>query len=132
MNGPNEQLVRALAGRYEIERELGRGGMAVVYLAHDIRHRRHVAIKVLRPDFANAVGGERFVREIDVAGRLTHPHILPLIDSGDAEGILYYVMPYVAGETLAVPKSLILMSSRSESRMFAGLMSRWITPFWKA
>src|SRR5690348_13370721 len=100
MTGPHEELMRALAGRYEIERELGRGGMAVVYLARDVRHRRHVAIKVLRPDLASALGGERFVREIDVAGRLTHPHILPLIDSGDAEGILYYVMPYVDGENL--------------------------------
>ncbi|HKW48732.1 MAG TPA: serine/threonine-protein kinase, partial [Gemmatimonadaceae bacterium] len=100
MIGPNEELVRALAGRYEIERELGRGGMAVVYLARDIRHRRYVAVKVLRPELSSALGAERFIREIDVAGRLTHPHILPLIDSGEAAGTLYYVMPYVAGESL--------------------------------
>ena len=100
MNGPDEELVQALAGRYVIERELGRGGMAIVYLARDNRHPRHVAVKVLRPELANALGGERFVREIDLASRLTHPHILPLIDSGEAAGILYYVMPYVAGESL--------------------------------
>ncbi|MFL5613408.1 MAG: protein kinase domain-containing protein [Gemmatimonadaceae bacterium] len=100
MNGSNEELTRALAGRYEIERELGRGGMAIVYLARDSRHPRHVAVKVLRPELASALGGERFVREIDVASRLTHPHILPLIDSGAAAGDLYYVMPFVSGETL--------------------------------
>jgi serine/threonine-protein kinase len=100
MSGPNEELTQALAGRYDIERELGRGGMAIVYLARDSRHPRHVAVKVLRPELASALGGERFVREIDVASRLTHPHILPLIDSGAAAGVLYYVMPYVAGETL--------------------------------
>ena len=95
-----EELVQALAGRYAIERELGRGGMAIVYLARDSRHPRHVAVKVLRPELANALGGERFVREIDLASRLTHPHILPLLDSGEAAGILFYVMPYVAGESL--------------------------------
>ena len=100
MNGPHEELVQALGGRYAIERELGRGGMAIVYLARDCRHPRHVAVKVLRPELANALGGERFVREIDLASRLTHPHILPLLDSGEAAGILFYVMPYVAGESL--------------------------------
>ena len=94
------KLVSALAGRYEIERELGRGGMATVYLAHDVRHDRHVAIKVLDPELASSVGPDRFLREIATAARLTHPNILPLHDSGDAAGLLYYVMPYVRGESL--------------------------------
>jgi len=90
----------ALAGGYAIERELGRGGMATVYLAQDLKHRRPVAIKVLAPELAAAVGRERFLREIETAARLSHPHILPLHDSGEADGFLYYVMPYVAGESL--------------------------------
>src|SRR5256885_4631739 len=90
----------ALAGRYTIERELGRGGMATVYLAQDRKHHRQVAIKVLKPELAAALGPERFLSEIDTAARLTHPHILPLHDSGEAEGLLFYVMPYVEGETL--------------------------------
>ena len=90
----------ALAGRYAIEREIGHGGMATVYLAHDVRHDRDVAIKVLHPQLAMAVGAERFLREIQVAARLRHPHILPLFDSGEAGGLLYYVMPYVGGESL--------------------------------
>ena len=89
-----------LGGRYRIERELGRGGMAVVLLAHDLKHDRKVAIKVLRPAIAAAVGAERFLREITIAGQLHHPHILPLYDSGEAEGLLYYVMPFVEGESL--------------------------------
>lgn len=93
-------LRAALAGRYEIERELGQGGMAVVYLADDVRHGRKVAIKVLRPDVAASLGAERFLREIQIAAGLTHPHILPLHDSGQAGGFLYYVMPFVEGETL--------------------------------
>ena len=95
-----DQLKAALEGRYEIERELGHGGMATVYLANDIRHHRQVAVKVLRPDLAAALGPERFLREIRIAANLTHPHILPLHDSGDAEGFLYYVMPYIEGQTL--------------------------------
>ena len=90
----------ALAGRYSIERELGRRGMATVYLAQDLKHRRPVAIKVLAPELAAALGRERFLREIETAARLSHPHILPLHDSGEADGLLYYVMPYVAGESL--------------------------------
>ncbi|HSM18081.1 MAG TPA: protein kinase [Gemmatimonadales bacterium] len=90
----------ALAGRYTFERELGRGGMAVVYLARDLKHDRQVAIKVLRPEVAAAVGPERFLREIEIAAQLTHPHILPLHDSGEANGFLYYVMPFVSGESL--------------------------------
>jgi serine/threonine-protein kinase len=100
MTGIEARLRERLADRYVIERELGRGGMAVVYLAEDGRHRRRVAIKVLRPELAAAIGADRFLQEIDVAARLQHPHILPLYDSGEGMGILYYVMPYVAGETL--------------------------------
>src|SRR5256886_4793262 len=93
-------VTAALGDRYAIDRELGRGGMATVYVAQDRRHAREVAIKVLRPDVAAAIGAERFLREIAIAARLTHPHILPLIDSGEAAGSLYYVMPYVPGESL--------------------------------
>src|SRR5256712_12406188 len=94
------QLQAALADRYALERELGHGGMATVYLARDLRHGRPVAIKVLRHEIAAALGPERFLREIELAARLNHPHILPLHDSGEASGLLYYVMPYVEGETL--------------------------------
>src|SRR2546425_6783255 len=94
------RLKAALADRYAIERELGHGGMATVYLARDLRHGRPVAIKVLRPEIAATLGPERFLREIDTAARLTHPHILPLHDSGEAAGFLFYVMPYVEGESL--------------------------------
>jgi serine/threonine protein kinase len=90
----------ALTGRYAIERVLGSGGMATVYLARDLKHERDVAIKVLRPELAAAVGPDRFLREISITARLNHPHILPLLDSGDADGFLYYVMPYVAGGSL--------------------------------
>ena len=94
------QLATALADRYTIERELGRGGMATVYLAEDLRHHRLVALKVFRPELAAALGPERFLREIAVTAQLHHPHILPLYDSGEAAGLLYYVMPYVEGECL--------------------------------
>src|SRR5213080_1446117 len=90
----------ALADRYAIDRELGHGGMATVYLAQDLKHGRAVAIKVLRPELAAALGAERFLREIEIAARLTHLHILPLHDSGEAGGLLYYVMPFVEGESL--------------------------------
>jgi serine/threonine protein kinase len=93
-------LNAALDGRYRIERQLGEGGMATVYLAHDVRHGRQVAVKVLRPDVAFGIGADRFVREIRIAARLSHPHILPLFDSGEAEGFLYFVMPVVQGESL--------------------------------
>src|SRR2546423_9191499 len=93
-------VTAALGERYAIERELGRGGTATVYVAQDRRHGREVAVKVLRPDVAAAIGAERFLREITIAARLTHPHVLPLIDSGQAGGSLYYVMPYVRGESL--------------------------------
>jgi eukaryotic-like serine/threonine-protein kinase len=95
-----ERLAAALAGRYGIERELGAGGMATVYLAHDLKHGRHVAIKVLGDDVARTLGAERFLREIRLAAKLSHPHILPLYDSGEAEGLLYYVMPHVEGASL--------------------------------
>src|SRR2546430_17296196 len=93
-------LQTALAERYAIERELGQGGMAVVFLARDLKHRRAVAIKVLRPELAMALGADRFLGEIQTVAALAHPHILPLYDSGEAAGFLYYVMPYVEGESL--------------------------------
>ena len=88
-----DRLKTALADRYAIEREIGAGGMATVYLARDLKHDRHVAVKVLRPELAAAIGAERFLREIQIAAKLNHPHILALHDSGEAAGFLYYVMP---------------------------------------
>lgn len=95
-----DRLKTALADRCAIEREVGSGGMATVYLAQDLKHHRQVAVKVLRPELAATLGPERFLREIETAVRLTHPHILPLFDSGEADGFLYCVMPYVEGESL--------------------------------
>jgi serine/threonine-protein kinase len=95
-----ERLKAALSDRYRIERELGSGGMATVYLAEDLKHDRKVALKVMRPELSAILGGERFLNEIKVTANLQHPHILPLFDSGEADGFLYYVMPYVEGETL--------------------------------
>jgi eukaryotic-like serine/threonine-protein kinase len=100
MSDVASELNHSLAGRYRIEREIGRGGMAVVYLAEDLKHARRVAIKVLDPELARALGAERFLREIEIAARLSHPRIVPLLDSGSAGGLLYYVMPYVEGESL--------------------------------
>jgi len=100
VSDPLQRLAVALADRYRLDRELGQGGMATVYLAHDLKHDRDVAIKVLHPDLGAALGGERFLTEIRTTARLQHPHILPLLDSGDADGLLYYVMPLVTGETL--------------------------------
>jgi len=94
------RLTAALAGRYRIAREIGAGGMATVYLAEDVKHRRQVAVKVLNPGLAAALGAERFLREIEIAAGLHHPHILPLYDSGEAGGFLYYVMPLAEGESL--------------------------------
>ena len=94
------ELRTALRSRYTLEREIGRGGMATVWLARDLKHERAVAIKVLRPDVASTLTAERFLREIAIAARLTHPHIVPVFDSGKAGGFLYYVMPYVHGESL--------------------------------
>jgi serine/threonine protein kinase len=105
MNAPvqsdrQERLTAALAGHYTLERELGSGGMATVYLAEDLKHRRKVAIKVLRPELAAALGPERFLREIEIAAGLSHPHIVALYDSGQAGGFLFYVMPCIRGESL--------------------------------
>jgi serine/threonine-protein kinase len=100
MTSPAERLAAALSGRYRIERELGAGGMATVYMATDIRHDRQVAIKVLRPELAAVIGADRFLGEIRTTANLNHPHILPLFDSGEMDSFLFYVMPYVEGETL--------------------------------
>lgn len=97
---PPDRLAAALAGRYRLERTLGEGGMATVYLAHDLRHDRQVAVKVLKPELAAALGAQRFLEEIRVTANLQHPHILPLYDSGSADGALFYVMPLVRGESL--------------------------------
>src|SRR5437773_5364280 len=94
------QLKTALGGRYEIAREIGRGGMATVYLARDVRHNRNVALKVLEPELGAVLGVERFLAEIRVTANLQHPNLLPLFDSGQANGLLFYVMPYVEGESL--------------------------------
>ena len=94
------RLEPALAGRYSLGRELGEGGMAVVFLAHDLRHDRQVALKVLRPEISAEIGAERFLREIKMAAGLTHPHILPVFDSGEADGLLFYVMPSMEGRSL--------------------------------
>jgi len=99
-DSPPRALAAALADRYRLERELGAGGMATVYLAEDVKHRRRVAVKVFRPDLAAVLGVERFLREIETTANLRHPHILPLYDSGEADGFLFYVMPLVEGESL--------------------------------
>ena len=103
MSDPSDPISRlnaALEGRYAIQRELGEGGMATVYLAQDLRHEREVALKVLKPDLAAVIGADRFLAEIKTTANLQHPHILPLFDSGEEDGFLYYVMPYVEGESL--------------------------------
>ncbi len=94
------RLSKALADHYKIEGQLGEGGMATVYLAEDLKHRRKVAVKVLRAELAAILGAERFLKEIEVTANLQHPNILPLYDSGEADTFLYYVMPYIEGETL--------------------------------
>ncbi len=113
-----EALTAALADRYEIGRELGHGGMATVFLAKDLRHQRQVAIKIIHADLTRAVGGQRFLREIAIAARLQHPNILTLIDSGEAGGLLYYVMPYVDGETLRARIARGPMSVSDAMRVF--------------
>ncbi|MEZ4413144.1 MAG: protein kinase [Gemmatimonadales bacterium] len=141
MTDTHDRLTAALAGRYRIIRELGQGGMATVYLAEDLKHHRQVAIKVLRPELAATLGPDRFAREIEVAARLQHPHILGLLDSGDAEGFFYYVMPYVEGETLRdrlartgelpVPDAVRLLSEIAEALAVAhraGVVHRDIKP----
>ena len=113
-------------GAYEVTGLLGRGGMATVYLAQDHKHHRRVAVKVLHPELAAAVGPERFLREIDIAAALHHPHILPLHDSGEVDGLLYYVMPYVEGESLrerlAREGTLPLASARRIAHEVAGAL----------
>ena len=95
-----ERLQSALADRYAVESEIGRGGMAVVFLAEDLKHHRQVALKVLHPELTATLGAERFLQEIEIIAGLQHPHILPLYDSGEADGLLYYVMPYAEGDSL--------------------------------
>ena len=95
-----DRLKAALADRYAIEKEIGAGGMATVYLAEDLKHHRKVAVKVLRPELAAVLGAERFLKEIEVTANLQHPHVVPLFDSGEADTFLYYVMPFVEGESL--------------------------------
>ena len=92
-----ERVTAALAGRYAVESEIGRGGMAVVFKAEDLRHHRQVAIKVLHPELTATLGAERFLHEIEIVAGLQHPHILPLYESGEADGLLYYVMPLAEG-----------------------------------
>jgi len=99
---PLERLQAGLEGRYTIERELGRGGMATVYLATDVKHQREVALKLLHPEISSVMGPERFLREINIASKLNHPHIIPLYDSGQVDGLLYYMMPCVEGESLRI------------------------------
>lgn len=94
---PAARFPSPLASRFVVERELGRGGMATVYLARETKHERHVALKVMRPEVAAAFGAERFLREIGIAAKLSHPHLVPLIDSGETDGTLYYVSAYVPG-----------------------------------
>ena len=94
------RLKAALADKYAIDRELGRGGMATVYLAEDLKHHRKVAVKVLRPELAAGLGADRFLKEISVTANLQHPNILPLHDSGEADGSVFYVMPFIDGESL--------------------------------
>ena len=100
MTAQTDRLTAALADRYRLERELGQGGMATVYLAEDVKHRRKVALKVLRPELSAVIGAERFLKEIETTANLQHPHILPLHDSGAVDGFLFYVMPFIEGETL--------------------------------
>lgn len=94
-------LRRLLTDRYRVERVIGEGGMATVFLAEDLKHHRMVALKVMRPELAATLGADRFLREVAIAAQLTHPHILPMYDSGEANGVLFYVMPYIEGESLA-------------------------------
>jgi len=147
MTSATDQLAAALAGRYRLERELGAGGMATVYLAEDLKHHRRVAVKVLRPELAASLGTDRFLREIEIAAQLAHPHILPLFDSGAAPGeggaptLLYYVMPYLEGESLrerlrreprlTLEESLRLAAEVGDALAFAharGLVHRDIKP----
>jgi serine/threonine-protein kinase len=136
-----ERLTSALADRYRLERELGAGGMATVYLAEDLKHQRKVAVKVLRADLAASLGPERFLREVTIAANLTHPHILPLHDSGEVDGFLYYVMPYVEGTSLRqkliregelpIPEAVRILRDVADAMAYAhqhGVVHRDIKP----
>jgi len=136
-----EHIRSALSGRYTIERELGSGGMATVYLADDVKHDRKVAVKVFHEEIASALGAGRFAREIQIAAKLSHPHILPLFDSGEAHGLLFYVMPYVAGESLRqklrrerqldIPEAISIVRQVAMALEYAhaqGLIHRDISP----
>ncbi|MEP6692941.1 MAG: protein kinase, partial [Gemmatimonadaceae bacterium] len=138
---PAPSIAAPLADRYTLERELGRGGMATVYLAEEKKHGRKVAIKVMRPELAASVGAERFLREIGIAARLSHPHIVPLIDSGEADGVLYYVSPFVSGGSLRdrldrdgalpVPEALLIAAEVGMALDFAhraGIVHRDVKP----
>ena len=120
MSDIQQRLQTSLAQRYTIERELGEGGMATVYLAEDLKHHRKVALKVLKPELAAALGGERFLREIEIAAGLHHPHILALYDSGQADSLLYYTMPFVEGESLRDRLDREKQLSIDEARQIAG------------
>jgi serine/threonine-protein kinase len=135
------KVTRVLADRYRIERVIGEGGMATVYLAEDLKHHRKVAVKVMRPELAATLGTDRFLREVEIAAQLNHPNILPMYDSGEVEGILYYVMPYVEGESLAsrlssegelpVPVALRIGREVAEALAYAhkrGIIHRDIKP----
>ena len=123
------RLTSALGRSYRLERELGQGGMATVYLARDLKHERDVAIKVLHPDLAAALGAERFLTEIRTTANLQHPHILPLHDSGEAGGFLFYVMPFIDGETLRtrltrtrllpIPEALLIAREVADALAYA-------------
>ena len=136
-----ERLRLVLADQYAVERELGRGGMATVFLAQDLRHDRKVAIKVLRPDLSASLGAERFLREIKLAAKLQHPNILGLFDSGAADGLLFYVMPFVDGESLrgkldrekqlAIPEAIQIIREAADALGHAhsmGVIHRDIKP----
>jgi serine/threonine-protein kinase len=132
MTDSSSRLNTALDNRYHVERELGAGGMATVYLADDLRHSRKVAVKVLHPELSAVIGADRFLAEIRTTANLQHPHILPLFNSGEADGLLFYVMPYVEGETLRDlldrDKQLPVLRSRESRRdlvwTFDGLSAR--------
>jgi serine/threonine protein kinase len=141
MSSEAERLAESLSGRYAIERELARGGMATVYVARDLRHDRRVALKVVQPELAHALGRDRFLHEIETAARLNHPHIVPLFDSGEAGDLLYYVMPYIEGESLrdrlnrekqlAVPDTVGITRQVATALQYAhdrGLIHRDIKP----
>ena len=135
------QASATLAGRYRLERELGAGGMATVYLAEDVKHSRQVAVKVLHPELAAQLGHERFLREITTTANLRHPNILPLFDSGEFDGQVFYVMPFIEGETLrdrltrggtlSVPEALRIADEVADALSYAhkrGVIHRDIKP----